>query len=92
MNIKELKKDKNSILIELKGESVSFANLIKEELWKDKNVEEAVVIKEHPYMDEPKLLVRTKKGTPITAIKKAIKNLQSQTKELHQEFKRDLKE
>jgi len=92
MKLNVIRKDKNSILIEVKGESISFVNLLKDELWKDKNVLEAAAIKEHPYMGEPKLLVKVKTGNPLTAIKKAVKNLSLQTKEIRDEFNRDIKD
>ena len=92
MKLNVIRKDKNSILIEVKGESISFVNLLKYELWKDKNVLEAAAIKEHPYMGEPKLLVKVKTGNPLTAIKKAVKNLSLQTKEIRDEFNRDIKD
>ena len=47
MELKKIKENGNMIEIELRGGSIGFANLIKEELWNDKNVEEAAYIKEH---------------------------------------------
>ena len=92
MNINVIKNEKDSILIEIKGESVAFVNLLKEELWKNANVVEAAAIKDHPYMGQPKLLVKVSKGSPMTAIKEAIKGLQKEIKELSSEFDRDIKE
>ena len=90
---KILEKGKDFIKIEVKGESISFINLIKEELWNDENVSEAAWIKEHPYMAEPKLFVKMKgKAKPEVAIERAIKRISVKLKELEGEFKRALKD
>lgn len=92
MKLNILKKTKDSVTIEVKGESKTFVNLLKDELWKDKNILEAAAIKEHPYMGEPKLLVKVKTGNPITAITKAVRHLQVRAKEIRDEFNRDIKD
>ncbi len=85
MEVNVIKEDKNTLLAELKGETISFANLIKEELWNDKNVEEAAAIKEHPYMSEPKIFVKTREVKPQKALQESIKRLESKLKELKKE-------
>jgi len=93
MKLKSLKQDKNLLFVEVDGESVGFVNLVKEELWKNKNVDESVYIKEHPYMAEPKLYVKMKhKSDPKKAIVKANKRILVQLKDLEKEFKRALKD
>jgi len=93
MELIKIKEGKNIIEIELKGGSVGFANLLKEELWNDKNVDEAAYIKEHPYMAEPKIYVKMKgKSSPRVAIERAVKRLQVKLKDLEKEFKRALKD
>ncbi len=93
MELNKIKEDSNMIEIELKGESVGFANLIKEELWNDKNVDEAAYIKEHAYMAEPKIYVKMKgKSSPKLALERALKRLQVKVKDLNREFKRALKD
>ena len=92
MNVKVLKKEKDMLLVELGGESVGFANLIRKELWNDKNVDEAAYIKEHPYMAEPKVYVKMKgKFSPKSALLNAAKRIESNIKELKKEFQRNLK-
>jgi len=92
MEVKVIKKDKNLLEVELRGESVGFVNLIKEELWNDKDVDEAAYVKEHPYMSEPKLYVKTKEKEPKKVVENALKRIQSQLKELNGEFSRALKD
>lgn len=92
MELNVIKKDDNSRVIEFKGESFSFVNLIEEELWKNKDVDEAACIKEHPQMSEPKLYIKMKgKQSPEVQIKKAISGIQDQMKELKDEFSKALK-
>jgi len=93
MKLKTLKQSKKLLFVELKGESVGFVNLIKEELWKDNNIDEAAYIKEHPYMAEPKIYVKIKGRTnPKKVIEKANKRILVQLKHLEKEFKRALKD
>jgi len=92
MEVRALRKGKNMLLVELKGDTKSFANLIREELWNDKNVSEAAAIKEHPYIAEPKIFVKTKgKASPHSALMKAAKRVDVKVEELKREFKRALK-
>ncbi len=92
MEVRAIKKEKNTLLVELKGDTKSFANLIREELWNDKNVSEAAAIKEHPYMVEPKVWVKTRgKADPKIALEKAAKRIKVKVEELKKEFQRSLK-
>lgn len=87
MEVREVKNDENGLLIELKGDTIGFANLVREELWNDENVEEAASIKEHPYMAEPKIFVKMKgKAWPQKALKDAASRVASKSKELRKEF------
>jgi DNA-directed RNA polymerase subunit L len=93
MELNKIKEDSNMIEIELRGESIGFANLIKEELWNDNNVDEAAYIKEHPYMAEPKIYVKMKgRASTRTALERAVKRLKAKLKDLNKEFKRAFKD
>jgi len=88
MELKIIKEDEHSILVELPEQTVSFANLLRAELWKDKTVTEAAFIKEHPYLSKPKIFVRTDKGSPKVALEKAASGIAEQAKEFKEEFKK----
>jgi DNA-directed RNA polymerase subunit L len=93
MKLNKIKEDSDMIEIELKEESVGFANLIKEELWNDENVDESAYIKEHPYMSEPKIYVKMKgKSSPKVALERTIKRIQVKLEDLQKEFNRALKD
>jgi DNA-directed RNA polymerase subunit L len=93
MELKEIKSDTGLLELEVKGEEVGFVNLIKEELWNDKQVNEAAFIKEHPYMTEPKIYVKMKgRADPKVALRKAQKRLLVKLKDLKGEFQRALKD
>jgi len=92
MKLKTIKRDTNLLEIGFEEESLGFVNLVKEELWENENIDEAVCIKEHPYMAEPKLYVKMKgKNTPETALERAVKRIQVKIKEMEGEFERALK-
>ena len=93
MELKKLKSGSGLLELEIKGEDVGFTNLIKEELWNDKQVSEAAQIKEHPYMAEPKIYLKMKgKTDPKVALKNAQKRLVVKLKDLKGEFQRALKD
>lgn len=91
MELKTVKEDEKKLIIELKGETVAFAHLLKDELWKDGSTKEAAAIKEHPYLSEPKILVATSRGSPKSALEKTSERIIEQTKELREKFKDALK-
>jgi DNA-directed RNA polymerase subunit L len=91
MQLKVVKEDDSKLILEIKGETVGFTNLLKDELWKDKAVSEAANIKEHPYLAEPKVFVKVNKGSPRAALEKATVRIEDQAKEFGEEFKRALK-
>lgn len=84
MEVSLLKKEKDSLMIELKGSTTTFTNLISDELWENKDVKEATTIKEHLYLVEPKIFVRA--NDPKKALLTAAKQIQNNVKELEKDF------
>lgn len=91
MELKVLKDEDKTLLLEIRGETVTVTNLLREELWNDSNVSEAAQIKEHPYLSEPKVFVKVSGGTPQTALKKACERIIKKSQEFKEEFKKALK-
>jgi len=92
MEVKKIKDENGVLMLELEGESKNFANLLREELWNDKDVSEVAAIKEHPYMEQPKLFLKMKgKNKPQKSLKDAAKRMEVKVKELEKEFSRALK-
>lgn len=91
MELKKIEGSEKRLLIEFDGETVAFANMIKDKLWDDPSVKEAATIKEHPYLSKPKILVETSRGSPQTALEKATEKLLDETKEFREKFKDALK-
>ncbi|NCO97064.1 MAG: hypothetical protein COY38_03040 [Candidatus Aenigmarchaeota archaeon CG_4_10_14_0_8_um_filter_37_24] len=92
MEVKKIKDESGILMLELEGESKTFANLLSEELWNDANISEAAPIKEHPYMEQPKLFMKMKgKSKPEKALADAGKRIEVKVKDLEKEFLRALK-
>ncbi len=91
MELKIVQEGEKNITVEIKEESITFANLIKETLWQDSSVTEAACIKEHPYLAEPKVFVKVSKGDPLTALQKAAERIATQIDEFGQQFKKAIK-
>jgi DNA-directed RNA polymerase subunit L len=91
VELKKLKEDNNTLLVEVGQETLTVTNALREELWNDKNVIEAAQIKEHPYLAQPKVFVKTDKGSPAVALEKAAERVSAQAKEFREEFKKAAK-
>jgi len=91
MELKAVKESDDTLLLEVKNETVTVTNVVKGELWDDENVKEAAQIKEHPYLAEPKIFVKVSKGKPVTALDKAAERVIKQIDEFSDAFKKALK-
>jgi len=91
MELKVARQDGNTLVLETPEETVTITNVIKGELWEDKNVSEAAQIKEHPYLANPKIFVKTTRGKPQTALDKAADRIAKQAEEFSEEFKKAAK-
>lgn len=91
MELKKIKEDEKTLLLEVGGETFTVTNVLREELWNDKGVSESAQIREHPYLSQPKVFVKTERGSPISALEKAAERISQQAKEFREEFKKALK-
>jgi len=87
MNLKIIAQEENYVELELEGEEQGFANALRELLINDKNVTFAAYRVDHPQMSPPRLMVRTKTGSPIAAIKDASKKLRKMAGDFKEELK-----
>ncbi|VVC01892.1 DNA-directed RNA polymerase subunit L [uncultured archaeon] len=87
MEIETKKNEKDYLEIEIKGEDVGFAQALKELLFEDKDVEFAACRMDHPQAANPVLIIRTKKGSPMFALKNALKKLRKEAADFKDELK-----
>ncbi len=89
MELKIINETKNKLELEIKGETHTFCNFLKSELWNDPHVKVAAYRIEHPIVGIPRLLVETDgKETPRKALAAAIKRLETQLNKFKQEAKK----
>jgi len=86
MEFNVLEETKTKLEFELKGETHTFCNALKDELQKVKGVTLATYKIEHPLIGAPKFLIETKGTEPRKALKEALKSL----KKVAQEFKKEV--
>ena len=91
MEMRVLERDKNALRISIETPDDTVVYPLINELLKDEDVAEAKYSVGHPQLDKPVLYVRTKKGKPQTAIKKAAESLAGQFREARQLFEKELK-
>ena len=86
MNIKVLEAEKEKMKIEFEDETETITQLLATQVWKEGG--EAAAIREHPFIENPKLVVM---GTnPTKLLDKASTAIEEQCEEFKEEFKRAL--
>jgi len=84
--IEVLEDEKNKLKLEFKGESQALTRLLATQAWKDGG--EAAAIQEHPFLEDPKLIVLGR--SPKRILKKVLKAIEEQCDEFKEEFRRAL--
>jgi DNA-directed RNA polymerase subunit L len=87
MNLKVVEKDKELLKLEFEGETETITQLLATQVWKEGG--EAASVREHPFLEEPKLLVMGK--NPVKILKKAASSLEKECEEFKEKFKEELK-
>ncbi len=87
MEINILEEKNNKIKFEIRGEDHTFCNILREELWNNKEVEVSGYNIDHPLVSSPVMIVETKKENPRKSLIKATENLRKKFQELESKFK-----
>ncbi|MCD6476836.1 MAG: DNA-directed RNA polymerase subunit L [Candidatus Aenigmarchaeota archaeon] len=85
MQVRKL--DRKIFTIELKGESSTLTQLINREMWDLGG--EGAAIQEHPFIEEPKIVVESK--NPKKLLERVAKRIQEQCDEFKNEFQKAMK-
>ncbi len=88
MNVNITKTGTDMITVEIEGLRHTIPNVLREELWNDSTVSFAAYEKKHPYVGNPKLVIKSK--DPKKSLLSAIKSTQSNIKELEKELSKSL--
>jgi len=88
MDLEVIEQTENKLVIEIKGEDHTLLNLLREAAWRA-GADQAAYMREHPYLTEPKLIIRGK--NPKRILQKAIQLVIDDLKEAKQEFSRILR-
>jgi len=75
MEIVIIENKKNKLTFELKGETHTFCNILKNELWNDPKVKVSAYRIKHPLKGTPVFTVETSGKAPVTALQDAVKRL-----------------
>ncbi len=91
MEIRVLEESKNKAVFEIRGESHTVCNALKEELRNDKKVTVASYFVSHPDIDEPTFTVETSGTTPKKAILDAVTRMKKQNDKFWTVFNKEVK-
>jgi len=89
MEIKIIDKSKSKITFEVRGESHTLCNALKDELRNDKNVKVASYFVSHPDIDEPTFTVES--ADPVKSVINAIARVKKQNDNFLKIFQKEVK-
>ncbi len=87
MEVKFLKDEKDSAVVQFENKDASFASMLKDELWQTKGVDAAALDKRHPLVGKPELMVQGKDAKKL--MKLAAENLKKKISEFEKELPKD---
>ena len=85
MKLVLLENSEGKMVLEVRGENHTFLNLLRENAW-DAGSRQASYMIEHPYLSEPKLIIRA--GNPKKILDSSTQAILDNAKEFEREFKR----
>ncbi len=92
MEISVLKEEKGKLKLGIKGETHTFCNYLRKDLWSDQSIKTAGYNIEHSLTGHPVLMIETdEKADPKKVLQKTVDRLKKQNKELRDQFKKILK-
>lgn len=87
MEFKIIEEKKNKLVFELVGESHTFCNSLKRELWNDDAVKASGYTIPHPLVGTPRFVIETTGKEPKKALADAAKRLQKLAEKFKDAFK-----
>ena len=88
MELTVTQKGKEKLRVEVRGETHTMLNLIRENAWKA-GAKQAAYIIQHPYISQPEIIIRSK--NPQKTLKDAAQMVIDDSKEFMVAFKRAMK-
>lgn len=85
MELNVLEKEKNKLKIGVSGETHTLMNLLRENCWKA-GAKQAAYVVEHPYLSEPKIVVRG--SDPKKVLNSAAQLTEKQVSDFLREFRK----
>jgi DNA-directed RNA polymerase subunit L len=90
MNLKKIRKTSKELELEITDEDETILNPISVALYKNKDLDFAEYISNHPTSNKRILYIRMKKGKPEDALKKAVKELEKEVETFIKNFEKCL--
>jgi DNA-directed RNA polymerase subunit L len=91
MEIKIIEEAKKKVIFEIRGESHTLCNALKEELRNDTHVTVASYFVSHPDIDEPTFTIETDGASPKKALMDAVKRIKKENDKFLKVFQKEIK-
>ncbi|MFW6230515.1 MAG: RpoL/Rpb11 RNA polymerase subunit family protein [Nanoarchaeota archaeon] len=86
MELSAISKTKTKMVFEVRGEDHTFCNLLREELWNEKNVTTSGYNIKHPLVGIPKFIVETSTGDVTAALESSAKSIKKKANDFKKAF------
>jgi len=90
MELNVLEESKTRLIVEVKGEDATLCNVLRKELWNDKDVKAAAYNIKHPSTGIPQLIVETTGKTPRDALSDAVKRIKKNLSDIEKAAGKEL--
>jgi len=91
MEIIVIEDKKSKLVFEVDGMGHTFMNVLKNELWEDKNVKVATYSARHPIISKPKMILETDGKDPREVLKSAVSRLKKESEKFKKEVAKEIK-
>jgi DNA-directed RNA polymerase subunit L len=88
MELSAIEKEKEKMRVEVRGETHTMLNLIRENSWKV-GAKQAAYIIQHPYISQPEIIIRSR--NPRKTLQDAAQRVIDDSREFSRAFKRAMK-
>ncbi|MFW5872200.1 MAG: DNA-directed RNA polymerase subunit L [bacterium] len=86
MELNTISKTKNKAVFEIKGESHTFCNVLRDELWEDSDVTASGYSIKHPLVGIPKFIIETKSKDVVSVLENTSKSIKKKANDFKKEF------
>ena len=88
MELTVQEKSKNKLVLQLKSETTTICNVLRDQLWSDEKIKAAGYNVRHPLEGQPSLIIEITTKKPETALQDAVSSVRKDLSKLKKDIKK----